>query len=59
MVSARLKLLKTLKRELKLETKIRTREELEYKEDTIPYLYSELDAQRKKTKQFINQLAGL
>lgn len=55
----KLKVFKALKRELKLQTKIRDREELDYQEHKLPDLYSELNLQRIKTKQLVNQLAGI
>lgn len=59
MESLKLKLLKSLQQEQKLETKIRDREELEYKENTLPFLYIKLHVQRNKTKEFVNQIAGV
>lgn len=54
----KLKLLRALKREQKLEVKIRDREELEYQEHKLPDLYVELRLQKDHTKKLINQIAG-
>lgn len=58
MVIIKHKLLKSLQVEQKLEHKILQRTELEYKEETVPYLKVKLDAQRIKTNEFASKLIG-